>query len=73
MNSPSLSGDGFEVFPFGISGAVVDEEVVGEEDEEGAIQTGIMEGTRKVATVSTSVSTRAKMEGTMLKTRKQNE
>jgi len=52
---------------------VVDVEVVGEEEEEGAIQTGIMEGTRKAATASTSVSTRAKTEGTMLKTRKRNE
>jgi hypothetical protein len=52
---------------------VVDVEVVGEEEEEGDIQTGIMEGTRKAATASTSVSTRAKTEGTMLKTRKRNE
>lgn len=60
-------------FHLDFSGVVVDEEVVGEEGEEGAIQTGIMEGTRRVATASTSVSMRAKMEGTMLKTRKRNE
>lgn len=61
-------------FHLGFSGAVVDEEVVvGEEEEEGAIQTGIMEGTRKAAMASTSVSMRAKMEGTMLKPRKRNE
>ena len=60
-------------FHLDFSGVVVDVEVVGEEEEEGAIQTGIMEGTRKAARASTSVSTRAKTEGTMLKTRKRNE